>query len=271
MQKNKPDIEEHSHSVFDAAAASYDNDFTLTEIGKRQRERVVYWLEKSGIISNSLSVFEMNCGTGYDADWFFNKGHKIIATDASSEMIKVARSKRNKNIEFYKLRFQDVLDDPNVEKADLVFSNFGGLNCLSEKDISTFFNHLAEQQKVGDKLAMVIMPKHCPLEDLYLLLEGKPSQMGRRNRKNFIEVDVNGEKVKTYYHSPNTIKQLLWNNYKIKLTKSVATFLPPSYAEPFFKKRSGLLKILNFFEHTFGRLSFLASRADHYIIIAERK
>lgn len=256
---------------FDAAAATYDNDFTLSEIGKKQRNRVLHWLKESKILNNSKRVFEINCGTGYDAEWFLNKGFEVIATDASSEMVKVAQSKRNPRINFYQRNFQDISIDENVGDADIVFSNFGGLNCLSEKELRTFFYDLALKQKVGNYLAMVIMPEYCLIEDFYFLFKGKFSKINRRSKKGYLEVDVNGEKVKTFYHSPWTVKQLLSNDYQVELIKPIAFFIPPSYLESFFKRRIGVLRFLNFLERIFGSFSFLAQSSDHYLIIAKRK
>jgi len=261
----------NNKASFDAAAATYDNDFTLSEIGKKQRNRVFHWLNKSKILKNSKRVFEINCGTGYDAEWFFNHDFEVVATDASTEMVKVAKAKRNSRINFYQRDFKDISIDVNVGNADLVFSNFGGLNCLNENDLRTFFKDLALKQKSGDYLAMVIMPEHCQVENLYFLFKGQFSKINRRSRKNYLEVDVNGEKVITFYHSPWTVKQLLFKFYKVELVKPVAHFLPPSYLEPFFKRHGWLLQILYILERIYGRISYLAKSADHYIVIAKRR
>jgi trans-aconitate methyltransferase len=258
-------------SSFDAAAKSYDEEFTFSEIGKRQRERVFYWLEKSKALSSVKNIFEVNCGTGHDAEWFHNKGYNVIATDVSAAMIKVSKAARNKGIYFYQRNMNEIAIDDNVGHSDFVFSNFGGLNCLSETELSSFFNELALKQKPRDRLAVVIMSNYCVVEDFYLLLKGKFSQIGRRDSRDFVEVDVNGEKVKTFYHSPNRVKKLLDNYYKVQMVKPVAHFLPPSYLEPFFKKNLWLLNWLSFLERTFGSVSVLAKNADHYIIIAERR
>lgn len=256
---------------FDSAAATYDDEFTLSQIGKLQRSRVYYWLEKSGVLANSKSIFEVNCGTGFDAEYFHKLGKKVVSTDASREMIQVCKQSRSSGIDFYERKFSEISIDDNVEKSDLVFSNFGGLNCLSEDELRLFFKELSKKQNSGDKLALVVMPENCVVEDFYLLLKGQFSEIGRRSRKTHLDVDVNGEKIRTFYHSPWTVKQLLFNYYKVELVRPIAHFLPPSYLEPFFKKKLWALRYLSFMERTFGKFSFLASNADHFILIAQRK
>jgi ubiquinone/menaquinone biosynthesis C-methylase UbiE len=81
------------NSNFDSAANQYDSDFTHTEIGKMQRRGVYHFLNKKTLTPNSISILEINCGTGEDAIWFSKKGHTISATDASSGMIDVAKQK----------------------------------------------------------------------------------------------------------------------------------------------------------------------------------
>ena len=259
------------HPSFDSAAPTYDENFSDSMIGMLQRKRVYYWIEEAEILNRTTKIFEVNCGTGLDADIMLKNRRSVVATDASAEMIKVAKSIRNEKIDFYQRKFSDISIDDNVEEADLVFSNFGGLNCISEADLDVFFKALSKKQKKGASVAIVLMPKYCIVEDIYLILKGKFSQVLRRSRKDFLEVDVAGEKIRTFYHSPKTVKALLQKQYNIKLVKPIAHFLPPSYLEPFFKRNRWMLTYLNFMERTFGGLSFLASNADHFIIIAERK
>ncbi|MBL4710027.1 MAG: methyltransferase domain-containing protein [Flavobacteriales bacterium] len=255
---------------FDSAAKLYDNEFTFSEIGKLQRDRVYFWLNKINFFKKPKRVFEVNCGTGYDAKLFTERGHQVTATDGSEKMLEVAQ-KRNPELDIYQRKFIDISIDDNIGKSEAVFSNFGGLNCLSEEQLLCFINETAAQQKVGDLLISVIMPNHCFIADLFHFLTGKFNQIRRRNREEFLEVNVNGESIRTYYHHPATVSKLLYSNYKVLLKKPIAIFLPPSYTELFFKRNKWALKGLYLLERIFGNLSFLSSKADHYIIVAERK
>jgi ubiquinone/menaquinone biosynthesis C-methylase UbiE len=255
---------------FNAAAATYDQDFTFSEIGILQRKRVYYWLEKNGFFDSSLKVFEINCGTGYDTYQFTNKGHSVFATDASKEMIATAKSKYP-DLQFLQADFNMALELPELKNADVVFSNFGGLNCISFEELKSFITKMAKNQKKGSQLIFVIMPDKCFMETIYFLLKFKFKNAFRRKNKNPLMVNVNGTGIPTWYHSPAKVKSILSGDYLIKLVKPIAVFLPPSFMEPFFKKRKKILVILNRLERIFGKLSFLSGLADHYIIIAEKR
>lgn len=264
-------MEENKKEIFNNAAATYDAEFTFSNIGVLQRNRVYHFLEKAGFFLKKKTVFEVNCGTGYDAEQFFQKGHRVIATDGSSEMIEVCKQTRSKEIDFYPLSFQELSKEEKVSNSDFLFSNFGGLNCLSPTELKDFVDAISEKQKSQDQLAWVIIPKHCWWESVYLIVKGNWNQIGRRNTNGAVSVEVNEEQVFTYYHSPQEVKELLRLNYEIRSVNPIAFFLPPSYLEPFFNKRKWFLDILNNFEKLFGNWSFLAKWSDHYIIVAEKK
>ncbi|MEE9349311.1 MAG: class I SAM-dependent methyltransferase [Flavobacteriaceae bacterium] len=162
---------------FDHIANKYDTDFTYSEIGKRQRKSVYKYLNK---LPNNLSVLELNCGTGEDAIWFANKGNTVLATDISLEMIKVgeAKVKGIDNIKFQQLDINilnktEILpvvqndktntniiltergtSDKESQKFDLIFSNFGGLNCLNATELKIFFANAKELLNLNGKLIL---------------------------------------------------------------------------------------------------------------------
>ena len=264
-------MKEDKTQIFNSAADFYDDAFTFSNIGFLQRNRVYFFLEQFGFFKEKRKVFEINCGTGFDAEEFYRKGHQVIATDGSSKMIELCKQLRSKEIEFYQLSFQEIDKAEKLAKSDFLFSNFGGLNCLDKHDLSLMVNTVASKQKRRDQLAWVIIPKHCLWESVYLFVKGRWSQIGRRNTNKALSVEVDGEKVPTYYHSPKEIESILEKNYNVLQIKPIAFFLPPSYLEPFFSKNKWFLHFLNNFEKLFGNWSLLANWSDHYIILAEKK
>ena len=126
--------------VFDSYAIHYDDHFTNSLIGKAQREQVRKQLSKV-IKSDVKNILEVNCGTGEDALWFSKKGMKVLATDISEGMIEVAKQKTNE-VEFQQL---NCLDIGSLVPCtyDLIFSNFGGLNCAT--DISALVQSVARR------------------------------------------------------------------------------------------------------------------------------
>ena len=129
--------------AFDTIAEEYDTSFTHSIIGRAQREIVWSYLEKTLPKNNNLNILELNCGTGEDALWFAKKGHKVLATDISEKMLEIAKQKIanagfGSSVQTLQIDIKDIADVQIKEKFDLIFSNFGGINCLTFNDFFFF-------------------------------------------------------------------------------------------------------------------------------------
>jgi ubiquinone/menaquinone biosynthesis C-methylase UbiE len=254
---------------FDSASKNYDTSFTNSEIGKLQRNLVYYQLEKQ--LNNTKTILEINCGTGEDAIWLANKNFDVIATDISSEMIVVAKSKSKKdNLKFEDADINSISEQYKNEKFDLLFSNFGGLNCLSKIELQLFFDTISNIISEKGKLILVIMPKNTVWEQFYFSLKLDFKNAFRRKKEMAI-ANVDGENVKTYYFNPKDIVNLSNSNFEFISTKPIGFFVPPSYLEPFFKNKKGILNFLKALENKMKNWTFLSKYADHYIIILQKR
>ncbi len=253
---------------FDNAAKNYDETFSHTEIGKLQRNLVYHHLEK--LLSNKQqNILEINCGTGEDAIWLAQKNHSIIATDISNEMIAVAKTKSNiENIVFKVLDINKL--NKETENFDIIFSNFGGLNCLTSLELIQFFKSSSTILSKKGKLILVIMPKNTLWEKIYFILKGKFKTSFRRTKKVAI-ANVDNASIPTYYYNPKDIVNLTNVNFDCLDVKPIGFFIPPSYLEPFFKNKKRLLQFLNTLETKIKNWSFLSKYADHYLIVLQKK
>lgn len=249
---------------FDVSAKNYDKVFTFTNIGKAQRKQVHKFINKTICQNKKLSILELNCGTGEDAIYFSKKGHKVLATDISEEMIKVAKSKNN-NICFLQQDINTITSKIFTEKFDLIFSNFGGLNCLSNSQFELFLQKSVTLLKPNGKLIMVVMPKHCLWEFIYFSIKGKFKKANRRNTNSVVIANVNGEKVSTWYHNPKEIVSLTEKLYVLDMIKPIGISIPPSYLESSFLSKKPFINILTTIEKLLSN-KFWAKYADHYLI-----
>lgn len=253
--------------VFDSYAIDYDDHFTNSLIGKAQREQVRKQLSKV-IKSDVKNVLEVNCGTGEDALWFTKKGMKVLATDISEGMIEVAKQKTNE-IDFLQLNCMNIASlAPST--YDMVFSNFGGLNCLNANELIQFRNACESIQNKDNRLAFVIMGTQCWWERMYFRLKKDKKKSTRRQDRKGVDTIINDQKFKTWYYSPEYFKELFGDDYVCVTLKPIGLFVPPSYLEPYIEKRKNFLGALRFLDSIFS-FSFLSNFADHYIIIFKKK
>ena len=254
---------------FDKAAQNYDATFTNSVIGTLQRSLVYFHLKKH--LNNPKTILEINCGTGEDAIWLANQDYNVIATDISSKMIEIAQSKSNsKNLNFIEAAINEIENRFLNENIDMIFSNFGGLNCLSKSELKSFLNSSYNLLPYKGKLALVIMPKNTLWEQLFFLIKLDIKNAFRR-KKDFAIANVDGEKVSTYYYNPKDIVNLANGNFEIKQIQPIGFFVPPSYLESFFKNKPKLISFLNALDQKIKNQSWLSKYADHYLIILEKK
>lgn len=261
---------------FDSIASGYDLTFTHTEIGKRQRAAVYSVLEKILSDHQIKNVLELNCGTGEDAIFFAQKGLQVLATDISPEMVRVATLKAEQKGVSHLLRtqvvaFQELHQVENFPRYDLIFSNFGGLNCLPPEDYPCFVNNMERLLNPGGFFVAVVMPRFCLWETLYFSGRGKFRQAFRRVSREPVSARLDDStSVKTWYYSPKDMKNS-FKGWVLGDVRPIGLFIPPSYLEPFFRKRIAFLDRLENMERSTARFRTLAGMADHFLLVLEKK
>ena len=236
-----------------------------------QRSIVHSYLEEFMKTQSINTVLEINCGTGEDALWFAARGKKVLATDISERMIEIAREKsmvgeEHRLVSFRTCGFEDINTLQDEAPFDLIFSNFGGLNCIDQSAIKKLSEDCKGLLNPGGHFIAVIMSKFCFWETLYFLVKLKPSEAFRRRNKKPVKVELNGQEVDTYYYSTNQFAKLFHPLFEVKEIGPVGLFIPPSYLENFFKKRKGMLNWLSKRERSFTLSKRAANMADHILI-----
>lgn len=254
---------------FDIAALSYDVSFTHSNIGIEQRKQVYQYLDTIISTSKKLNVLELNCGTGYDANYIANKHHKVLATDISEQMISVATSKyKADNLNF---KVQDIrsLKTNFSPSYDLIFSDFGGFNCLDKKDIKAFFKKAFSLLNPEGRIVLVIMPYNTLWEKLYFSLKGDFKKATRRKKDTFTFANVSGVPVKTWYYNSKDIKGIA-TNFSVRKVRPIGLWVPPSYLENSILGKPWMLSILVKLDKLFKSAVF-SKYSDHYYIELEKK
>jgi len=257
--------------AFDTIAEEYDTIFIRSIIGNAQRENVWSFLEKTLPKNKNLNILELNCGTGEDALWFAKKGHKVLATDISEKMIEITKEKLNKAGLLLTVRTMQIdinkIDSSGIEeKFDLVFSNFGGMNCISFKGMEKLPSEIKKLLKPEGQFIMVVMPSFCLWETFYFVLKLNFRKAFRRLSKKGAIARLNGTELKTFYFSPAQIKKNFKEDFDVLSIKPIGFFIPPSYLDNFFSSRNKMFNTLQKLEQAVKDFSFLSSFSDHFMI-----
>lgn len=222
--------------VFDGL---YSNNTIINYKRRRVRDAALQHLPENA------SILELNCGTGEDALFFAQNGFKVHGTDVASGMLQQFEQKTaayRDSVSFEQCSYTELASLQTKGPYDMIFSNFGGLNCTGELDkVLASFDGLL---KPGGVATLVIISKFCLWETL-LVFKGKFKTAFRRffsskGRKARVE----GEYFKCWYYNPVYVIDKLGPGFEQAGLEGLCTLVPPSYIENFAEKDPLLYRFL---------------------------
>jgi SAM-dependent methyltransferase len=253
--------------AFDDMAGTYDATFTDTTVGRALRE--IVWSRFDQVFRPSQRILELGCGTGEDAVQLASRGLRVVATDSSSQMIRVARRKAligncQERIEFRCLAMEDIGSLADGDLFDGVLSNFGAVNCV--RDLQALVADVAARLAPGAPLLWVVMGRHAPWEWSWYLMKGRWRKAWRRLRPGGSE----WRDLTISYPTPAQVRSLLLPHFEVTRLAPLGVALPPSYASAWLDRSPFAAKVLTRLERWAQRSSLLASWSDHFMVEAVR-
>jgi SAM-dependent methyltransferase len=157
--------------AFDSVAADYDGPRGNNEL--IQRMRCALWDAVGSELPAGARLLDLGCGTGIDAVEFARRGHAVVATDWSPQMVERSRARvagtglaSRVTVAHLGIHQLDRLDDA----FDGIYSNFGPLNCVA--DLRAVAADCARLLKPGGRLVFSVMGRICPWELAHYALRG---------------------------------------------------------------------------------------------------
>jgi SAM-dependent methyltransferase len=285
-------------AAFDELAAGYDEGFTATAIGTLMREAV--WRRLDACFAAGDRVLELNCGTGEDAVHLARRGVRVLATDASAAMLALARTKvegagLGGAVEVRRLAIEELpaLQPQAAAPADRdrpgdpgspggpgspgnhgdpgdpgdwqppfdgALSNFGGLNCVA--DLRAAAAGLAACLRPGAVAVVCVMGPLVPWEWAWFLGHGQPARALRRLRPG----GAHWRGLTIRYPTIGRVRRALAPAFRLRRAAAVGALLPPSYAERWAARHSGLLRRLARWERRIETWPPFPWLADHFLL-----
>jgi SAM-dependent methyltransferase len=282
-------------AAFDELAAGYDEGFTATAIGTLMREAV--WRRLDACFAAGDRVLELNCGTGEDAVHLARRGVRVLATDASAAMLALARTKvegagLGGAVEVRRLAIEELpalqpqaaapadRDHPGDPGSpggpgshgnpgdpgdwqppfDGALSNFGGLNCVA--DLRAAAAGLAACLRPGAVAVVCVMGPLVPWEWAWFLGHGQPARALRRLRPG----GAHWRGLTIRYPTIGRVRRALAPAFRLRRAAAVGALLPPSYAERWAARHSGLLRRLARWERRIETWPPFPWLADHFLL-----
>jgi ubiquinone/menaquinone biosynthesis C-methylase UbiE len=212
-------------------------------------------------------LLELAAGTGADAVFLAERGYRVHATDLADGMVAETRRKIEARGLADRLTAQQAsfteLERVTGGPYDLVFSNFGGLNCLP--DLTEMTRGLPRVLKPGGFVTLVIMPPVCPWE-LAQALRGDFKTAIRRLRPGGVMARVASASFMTYYYRPRQVLRALGPGYRRVALRGLSVFSPPSYLENFSRRHPDVFRCLTALDERCGGWPLLNGLGDFFIL-----
>jgi SAM-dependent methyltransferase len=253
-------------AAFDRLAQGYDAQFTDTALGRTLRGLAWRRFERS--FAGREYLLDIGCGTGEDAVHMAKLGHRVLATDASLQMVRVAAHKAERAGCADRIRFlwlpMEKLGELVGENFDGVYSNFGAVNCA--KNLSLLSRELSGLMPAGAPLAMVVMGRYVPWEWAWYLARGDAATAFRRLRRG----GVSWRGARVCYPTPASLARELESHFTAPRIAPLGVVLPGSYAAGLMERAPRALALLTRVERLVRHRRSLAALADHFYFEVRR-
>ena len=255
-------------TAFDAVAQRFDERFDPWLSVAAQRRAVRVELERAFPVGARL--IEIGGGAGGDALWLGERGRQVLLTDASPEMVRMASAKlrgvAGTRAEVCAAEELENLAGRTDGPLDGAFSNFAGLNCVS--DLRPFARGLAQLLRPRAPVLLVVFGTLCPGEWLVEGLRGRPKAMFRRLARGEVRARLGGHDFTVRYHRSRDLERAMGPWFRPTGQRGIGVFIPPSAAEPWISRHPRLLGALETLDRALS--TPLAPLGDHVLYRFER-
>jgi len=250
--------------AFDAIAGTYDRTFTSVSIASLMRQAV--WRPADQAFPSGSAVLEMNCGTGEDAVHMAARGVRVLATDISAEMVRVAAEKVaasgvSERVDVSQLAWEE-LDSLGEACFDGALSDFGGLNCVL--DLRSAAAALARRLRPGSPVILCVMGPVAVWEWIWFGARLEFSKAVRRLRP-----APQWRGIPLHYPTPSSLIRAFSNGFRVKRVSPLGLLLPPCL-DAIGPRWPRVIAALSRCDRLCAALPPLAWISDHYLLELER-
>lgn len=257
-------------SAFDTIAESYDSLFTASVIGRSQRAAV--WRKAQTVFRAGDRVLELNCGTGTDALFLASLGLAVTACDASPRMIEQAQRQKAAEapqaaVDFRVLCTERLNELPSDPLFDGAFSNFSGLNCIS--DLSKTWGLLADRLRPGAQILICLSTRFCVWEILHYFCKRQFHKACRRCCGT-AKATIGRNSFPVYYPTLSSLRHSIRPMFRLCSITGIGITVPPSYLESWAHRHLAVLHLCGTIDQFLCECPGIRVLGDHVLLRMEK-
>jgi len=228
--------------AYNRNADKYDEFIENNPNLMRMRHKV--YAHVTALLPKESRILDLACGTGTDAFWFAQHGYTVHGVDISDGMLNRAKEKAKQlglesRAAFEHLSYTE-LGKLKMNQFDCAFSNFGGLNCVS--DLKLVADEVRPLLKPNARVIWALMPPFCLWESA-MLLRGR-FKLATRRFSGRSTVFKEGLNYPVYYYTPKQVAQAWGDEFHLESVRALSVITPPATNKDFALKRPRLFEFL---------------------------
>jgi ubiquinone/menaquinone biosynthesis C-methylase UbiE len=229
--------------AYNRNADKYDEFIENNPNLMRMRQKV--YAHVTSLLPQGSRILDLACGTGTDAFWFARHGYTVHGVDISEGMLNRAKEKTKQlglesRATFEHLSYTE-LGKLDRNQFDCTFSNFGGLNCVS--DLKQVAGQVRPLLKPKAHIVWALMPPFCLWEST-MLLRGQ-FKLATRRFSGRSTVHKEGLDYPVYYYTPKQVARAWGNDFQLESVRALSVITPPATNKDFAIKRPGIFNFLS--------------------------
>lgn len=229
--------------AYNRNADKYDEFIENNPNLMRMRHKV--YSHVTALLPEGSRILDLACGTGTDAFWFAQHGYTVHGIDISDGMLRRAQEKAKQlgletRATFEHLSYTE-LGKLDKDQFDGAFSNFGGLNCVS--DLSLVAEQVRPLLQPKARVVWALMPPFCLWESA-MLLRGR-FQLATRRYRGRSTVHKEGLDYPVYYYTPKNVTKAWGSDFELESVRALSVITPPATNKDFALKRPRLFEVLS--------------------------
>jgi SAM-dependent methyltransferase len=213
-------------------------------------------------------ILELNCGTGEDALFLARLGMSIVACDASTKMLEVAKLRKagaspGASVDFRLLRNEELDALGGNESFDGALSNFSGLNCVT--DLRPVAKALGRLVRKGGIVVVCVSTRICLWEIAWYAVRANFTKAFRRVGGETI-AHLDGIHVPVRYPTIRDMRHAFTPWFRLSVVRAVGLFVPPSYVESWAQRHRKVLRILERMDRICSAWPGFRGIGDHLLL-----
>ena len=261
-----------TRKAFDSVAADYDGPRGNNALIQDMRAEMWRGLDRTFVPGSRL--LDLGCGTGLDAIRMAQRGHRVVATDWSTEMVARTATRAWQEsvadrVDALAIGAHELNRLEGEGTFDGAYSNLGPLNCVP--DLPDVSRGCARLLKPRGALVFTVIGRLCPWEIAHYLRRRRWSRVKVRFTRNVVPVSLNRHTVWTHYYSPREFYQAFEREFTLVHYRGLCVFAPPPYLTQIRDRHPHGYERLWRIDRSIAGWPVLRDVGDHFLVIMEKR